>query len=394
MLILITAAPGSFKSAMGATKAKEYAKTRKVYHNINGLNGDNLFSLPENDDWTTTEDGSVVIYDEAQMFDWLQYKGREKLSSDHRVKNLETHRHSGHDIILITQNPSFIHNHVLSLVGEHHHLHRAYGRAFADVFLWRYVSHTPNSTAAKNKAESHTKFKPNKSIFDEYKSTTLDTHKLKIPPLFFKLGGFLLVVILIISYMVFGSDNPYLSASKTKENFDASSGKKPQETVLDSQASAVTTDKKDDLSFECRKAANVEKPECVQWFNNLSNNNGSVTGDDSQNTQVSYNPNKPFDHQEIQQLIKYDVTAKPVFSGCMKKNGRYVAYTQQGTILHEVSSSDCQKLIEQNDRPFNYFAEPQQQQIAQAPQQPHQVQQQVDAEFIAKYREAKKQGLI
>ncbi|EMD5938938.1 zonula occludens toxin, partial [Acinetobacter baumannii] len=59
-----------------------------------------------------------------------------------------------------------------------------------------------------------------------------------------------------------------------------------------------------------------------------------------------------------QSQIEYTVTAKPVFSGCIKKNGRYVAYTQQGTILHDVAQSDCKKLIEQNDRPFNYFAQP------------------------------------
>lgn len=70
---------------------------------------------------------------------------------------------------------------------------------------------------------------------------------------------------------------------------------------------------------------------------------------------IKYNPNKPFDVDQSQ--IEYTVTSKPVFSGCIKKNGRYVAYTQQGTILHDVAQSDCKKLIEQNDRPFNYFAQ-------------------------------------
>ena len=39
----------------------------------------------------------------------------------------------------------------------------------------------------------------------------------------------------------------------------------------------------------------------------------------------------------------------------MKKGSKYIAYTQQGTILNEVSQSDCQKLMN-GDRPFNYFA--------------------------------------
>lgn len=56
-----------------------------------------------------------------------------------------------------------------------------------------------------------------------------------------------------------------------------------------------------------------------------------------------YNANKPFD-------TVYETSARltdfPKFAGCMKKNGKYVAYTQQGTILHKVSSSDCQRVIE------------------------------------------------
>lgn len=358
MLFLFTGKPGSFKTAMAATRALNYLKEgRPVYTNIDGFDYDGVNPLPENDDWRNTPDGSIVIYDEAQQFDFFKYKGREKLSTDGRVQELETHRHTGHDIILITQSPNFLHNHLLGLVGSHYHLHRAYGRGFADVFLWRYAVMMPDSTGSKNKAESHEKFKPDTKIFDKYKSTTIDTHKLKIPVLYYKLGGFLLVVVSIILYMVFGSNNPFLSASKIRENAQIASGEHKPNTVIDSQASSVTTQQpqNNDLSFECRKAVNIEKPECIKWFDDLSKNKGSVTGDKFENTQVSYNPQKPYEQQHIQQQIKYEVTAKPIFSGCMKKGSKYIAYTQQGTILNEVSQSDCQKLMN-GDRPFNYFA--------------------------------------
>ncbi|WP_151833304.1 hypothetical protein [Acinetobacter ursingii] len=65
------------------------------------------------------------------------------------------------------------------------------------------------------------------------------------------------------------------------------------------------------------------------------------------------NPTQPY-NQDIQQQVSYQVTAKPVFSGCIKKNGRYYGYTQQGTLL-DVTQSDCKRLIENGDRPFNYF---------------------------------------
>jgi zona occludens toxin len=355
MLTLITGKPGSFKTAKTASLAMAYIKEgRNVYTNIDEFDYDGVQKLPENNDWRNTPDGSVVIYDEAQQFDFLQYKGREKLSSDGRVKDLEVHRHSGHDIILVTQSPSFIHNHVLSLVGSHYHLHRAYGRAYADVFLWRYAVTMPDSTGAKNKAESHEKFKPDSKVFDNYKSTTLDTHKLKIPTLYFKLGGFLLAVVSLILFMVFGSNNPFLSASKIKENADIASGKKHQETVLSSQASSVTIDKtQSTLDLECRKGANVEKPECVEWFNNLSKNGGSVNSDNT--VQIAYNPNKPYE-TKLPENYMMQVNDVPRLSGCMTlSNGQLIGIDQQGNYMQNITQSDCKRYMN-GYRPFDYSA--------------------------------------
>nr|WP_228144371.1 hypothetical protein [Acinetobacter genomosp. 33YU] len=113
---------------------------------------------------------------------------------------------------------------------------------------------------------------------------------------------------------------------------------------------------------------------------------------------IKYNPNRPYDVDTSQ--IQYEVTAKPVFSGCMKKHGKYVAYTQQGTVLHDVSQSDCRKLMEDGDRPFNYFQKQQEQLVRQDSSQSVQ---QTNADFaakrrevelIAKYEAAKLQGLI
>lgn len=355
MLILITGKPGSFKTAKTASMAIEYLKEgRPVYTNIDQFDYDGVQQLPAGADWRDTPDGSVVIYDEAQQFDFLQYKGREKLSSDERVKQFEVHRHSGHDIILVTQSPSFIHNHVLSLVGSHYHLHRAYGRGFADVYLWRYAVTMPDSTGAKNKAESHEKFKPDSKIFDQYKSTTLDTHKLRVPPIFFKLGGFILGVVLIILYVVFGSDNPFLSAHKIKDNLDKTTGKTDNQTVVSSQAASVTTEKVVNPDIECRKGENVERPECVEWFNNLSKNGQSVSGD---KIQISYNPNKPYE-SHLPENYQIQVNDYPRISGCMKlSSGKLVAIDQQGNYMPDVSQTDCQNYMRGN-RPFDYSKQP------------------------------------
>jgi hypothetical protein len=105
---------------------------------------------------------------------------------------------------------------------------------------------------------------------------------------------------------------------------------------------------------------------------------------------LKYNAAKPFD--DYTQQVRYEATAVPVFSGCMKKNGTYYAYTQQGTLITGVSQDDCRRVIEDADRPFNYFA-----------QQPQKKQEKIEreekpkpytAEELDQFIEAKKQGLI
>ena len=75
------------------------------------------------------------------------------------------------------------------------------------------------------------------------------------------------------------------------------------------------------------------------------------------NTQqsVKYDPSKPYDLDDVQKSVSYQVVNKPKFSGCFKYNGQYQAYTEQGTKLN-VSSNDCKKIVEQGDRPYDYFS--------------------------------------
>ena len=75
MLILITGKPGSFKTAKCASLAIDYLKAgRRVFTNIDEFNYEGVEKLPDNDDWTNTPIGSVVIYDEAQQFEFYNIK--------------------------------------------------------------------------------------------------------------------------------------------------------------------------------------------------------------------------------------------------------------------------------------------------------------------------------
>ena len=106
-----------------------------------------------------------------------------------------------------------------------------------------------------------------------------------------------------------------------------------------------------DLSVECRKGVNVEKPECVKWFNDLSKNGSSLTATGVQT--VSYNSNKPYEFEYQPQVQPTDF---PRMSGVVKlSSGRLMAIDQQGNYMTGISQEDCKKYLS-GYRPFDYFA--------------------------------------
>lgn len=178
MIILITGTPGSGKTLYAVHKiVTQYLTTdREIYCDIDGLNIDGIHPAP--DDWRDTPDGSVIIYDEAQQRDIFKHN-RSKPSDV--VEALQVHRHTGHDIIFITQSPRFLNMFVLDLVGEHYHLHRPYGAPLASIYFWRACQKNPQSKSAQKYVENESLFKYKSDLFKYYKSATIHTHKLAIP---------------------------------------------------------------------------------------------------------------------------------------------------------------------------------------------------------------------
>jgi hypothetical protein len=113
---------------------------------------------------------------------------------------------------------------------------------------------------------------------------------------------------------------------------------------------------------------NVEKPECVKWFNDLGKNGSSVDSSGRVVQTVSYNPNKPYDFDYQPQVQPTDF---PRMSGVIKlSSGKLVALDQQGNYMLDVSQQDCQRWLN-GYRPFNYFAQNQNQQRERSvPEQP------------------------
>jgi hypothetical protein len=176
MMYLITGVPGSGKTLFAVTLIQQWIRDgRTVYANIEGLNIPGVFPSPK--DWRETPEGSVVVYDEAQRA--YPPEGNAGRSSREDIAAMETHRHTGHDLLFITQHPKLIHSHVRRLIGKHFHLHRMYGTQNAKVFQADQAINTDSKTALN--AADQFLFTYPKNIFSLYKSATIHTHRPYLP---------------------------------------------------------------------------------------------------------------------------------------------------------------------------------------------------------------------
>lgn len=226
MLTLVTASPGGGKSqyvierfildlirdneaAIAAWKEPTEEQPvppvrRHVFANINGLDVGAIHALvgghvvqPSPLDWRTCPDGSVVIYDEAQqdhLFrasgkpgapmvpnpDYVRGNGQPEQIEDERMTRLDTHRHRGFDIVMVTQDQGLVHHWAKKFVGCHLHLNRPSGAELITVYEWSKVQASPDDYFAKRDADCHTR-RMNPATWKLYKSATIHTHKFSMP---------------------------------------------------------------------------------------------------------------------------------------------------------------------------------------------------------------------
>lgn len=329
----------------GQQKFEFFQPVRTIYTNIKALKIP--YTRPLIHDWRDAPDGSVFVLDEVQLVE--PYSN--KKSEDKIILDLTIHRHRGFDFYFITQAPRFLHPVVKELVGCHYHITRPYGWT-PKVYQYGSARDNPNALINKVNCEAKFTFKPSDRIFTLYKSTTINTHKKRIPRFIFFILAFVLVMIYLFYHFAF-RDNVFY------DQVGNSLSGKPQasnttETKPGSQ-SANTDEKKPDLNNECRKAENVSKPECVKWFDEISKNKSSVSSTGEIIQQVSYDSNNPY---EFHPEPKIQVVDYPRLKGCAKKpNGQLVGIDQQGNIMPKIKQSDCQKWLN-GERLFDYTKAP------------------------------------
>lgn len=180
MIYLITGLPGNGKTLYTLWHVRDRAKkeTRPVY-----VSGIPELTVPEwhqiDEDqtrqWFDLPDGAIIIIDEAQRI-FRPRPGRG--DPPPHVAQLETHRHKGYDIYLITQHPSLIDQNVRRLAGTHRHVQRTFGMHRAVIHEWGEVH--MNCELRRNDS-SKTNWTFPKDVYSLYKSAEVHTHKIQMP---------------------------------------------------------------------------------------------------------------------------------------------------------------------------------------------------------------------
>lgn len=197
MIELVTGLPGAGKTLITLCRVKALAEKegRSVFYS--GIADLKLpwAELDKGEDWHQVPPRSIVVIDEAQRTFRVRAPGSQV---PEHVAKLETHRHSGVDLVLITQHPMLLDTNVRRLVGRHIHTVRAFGAKFATLHEWGNVK----EQCDKSRADSmQSKWFFPKAAYDWYKSAEAHTHKLRFP---LRLLWLLLVpVVLVAAAMAF-----------------------------------------------------------------------------------------------------------------------------------------------------------------------------------------------
>lgn len=214
MIHLITGQPGAGKTLYALNYARDLAAkgvqvgdatiAREVYYS-----GIASLKLPwvELDDarkWHEVPVGSIVVIDEAQRI--FRMRGVGAAVPAH-VEALETHRHSGIDLIVITQHPMLVDTNVRRLVGRHFHLVRVFGSRAATIHEW--AETREQCDKSREGSIRHQWVYPSES-FGWYHSAEVHTHKRRIPARVWMMVGLPIAIAacIWIAIVSFGPSKP------------------------------------------------------------------------------------------------------------------------------------------------------------------------------------------
>lgn len=196
MLHLITGQNGAGKSLRAIQLMyKRHGEGMEVFaFGFRGLKAPFVKPFADPRRWRELPANAVLFVDEAQQV-WRTRAGGRPVPPE--VMDLETHRHQGIDIYLITQSPMYLDSHLRPLISSHEHL-ISYDKGSARLFRFTECYEDVKSSALRSKAQFEIWNYPVVHYAD-YDSAEVHTAKAKVPwrqriaKLLFVMAGLLIV---------------------------------------------------------------------------------------------------------------------------------------------------------------------------------------------------------
>lgn len=295
MITLITGTPGAGKTLYALTEVFPQFEGRTVY--VDGIPDLTLnHELPPgevegaNTDYSKwLPDGSVLIVDECQRV-WRPRSSGAAVPPG--VRHMETHRHHGHDLVLITQHPNLLDSNVRRLVGRHLHVRRVWGWNRAIVYEWDQATDPGRTSTATKKTWAYPK-----SAFGIYKSASVHTARGQKPPILLYLVIILPLLLGFFIYQTYSSINQRINPVKKQQVENRATVQN-----IPAQQTAVYLDPE---KFIPR---NADQPASAPAYDGL-----------------------------------YSISAVPRIEHCIASQSRCVCYTQQITRV-QVSDEKCRRI--------------------------------------------------
>lgn len=379
MQTLISAPPRTGKSLYCMSLIDQLSRkhpNRRIYTNIIGMNYPGVLTInstPEKPfDWRDLPDGSIIFFDEAHehpAFSAQDLLGTARTDAEKKRKaeildigdSLTLHGHFGFDIYLITQNPKLLREQVRAACSVHYVMRRLWGLDVAMIYEFAEVQ-TYFANATRKQALSVKRFRYPKNLYKYYVSSNVHNIQKRVPLLYMAFFA-IPIGIFALGYSK-ASETGFFGLFPKDEVVQEKPIEQPEYVMLDAKQGQtpeqVLAQYKENFNpdIECRKAMNLDLPECVSWFDQLTKQQSSVLPDGQVFQAVVYDPDKPYDFEYKPQIQPQDF---PRMSGVMTlANGRLMAIDQQGNYMSNISQEDCRKWLS-GYRPFNYAKAPQQQ---------------------------------
>lgn len=337
MLYLVTGMPGSGKTShvVSMLMKQEQWQNRPLF--IDGI--DELDpaavpheSLPENcnganwHEWLPN--GAILVIDECQRY-WRKRPNGSKVPP--AVQELETHRHRGVDIILITQKANLIDDNIKAFIFNHKHFDIS-PLGTRRMIEWNGFGNVDSkSDIAKANIKMHS---VDADTFGKYKSAEIHTQTKVVRNKQIYLAAALIIGALssfgFALYQLFGKDNPFMdSQPKTTKAEQVATTKPTQATEPNSGSLKPPTGK--ELS---KGIYPVEEPK------------PKIASEPEKNDNLKADDFKPAIKGQpwtapIYNGLNRQIKSMPYPDACLMDNKGCRCYTKQGTLMADLDKQIC-----------------------------------------------------